>query len=92
VSVSLLLLLLIGLLYTGVVAGWAAFTIAIAGYVVVEAAFRRRLLSLGLAITVLLAIVGGIILAITYSTELVILAIAAVALLTLADNVRELRG
>jgi hypothetical protein len=39
-----------------------------------------------------LAIIGGIILAITYSTELVILAIAGVALLTLADNVRELRG
>jgi hypothetical protein len=92
VSVSLLLLLLIGLLYSGVVPGWAAFMIAIAGYVVVEAAFRRRLLSLGLAITVLLAIIGGILLAITYSTELVILAIAAVALLTLADNVRELRG
>jgi hypothetical protein len=92
VSVSLLLLLLIGLLYTDVVPTWAAFAIAIAGYVVIEAAFRRRLLSLGLVLTLVLAIIGGIILAITYSTELVILAIAGVALLTLADNVRELRG
>lgn len=91
-SVGLLLLILVGLLYTGVVPGWAAFVIAVIGYVVVEAAFRRRLVALGLAATLILAMVGGLILVITYSTELVVLAIAGVALLTLADNVRELRG
>jgi hypothetical protein len=91
ISASVLLLLLVGLLLTGVVPGWAAFAIAVVGYVVVEAAFRRRLMSLALAATLLLAIFGGFILAVTYSTELVILAIGGVALLTLADNVRELR-
>lgn len=91
-SVGLLLLLLLGLTYSGVVPGVVALAIAAAGYVVAEAAFRRRLIRLALTLTLLLAVVGGIILVVTYSTELIVVAIAAVALLTLLDNLRELRG
>jgi uncharacterized membrane protein len=83
---------LVALLYTAVVPWWGALLIAVGGYVLIEAAFRRRLTQLLLAVTIVLAVVGAILLALVYATELVILAIVAVAVLTLLDNVRELRG
>jgi hypothetical protein len=92
ISVSLMLVALVALLYTAVVPWWGALLIAVGGYVLIEAAFRRRLTQLLLAITIGLAVVGAILLALVYATELVILAIVAVAVLTLLDNLRELRG
>lgn len=92
VSASVLLIVLIGPLALGLLPWWAALGIAVGGYIVIEAAFRRRLIDLLLRITVLLAIVGALVLAWTYATQVVVLAIVAVALLTLAENVRELRA
>jgi hypothetical protein len=60
--------------------------------VLVEAVFRRRLTDLLLHVTVALAIVGAIILAVAFAQELVIAAIIGIAILTLIENLRELRA
>jgi hypothetical protein len=92
ISASVMLLVLVGLLYTGVVPWWAALALVIGGYVLVEAVFRRRLTDLLLRVTVALAIVGAIILAVAFAQELVIAAIIGIAILTLIENLRELRA
>ena len=58
----------------------------------IEAAFRRRLIQLILRFTLLLAIIGAIVLVLAYLPLLVVAAIAGVAILAIADNVRELRA
>jgi hypothetical protein len=90
ISASVMLLVLIGLLYTGVVPWWAALVLVVGGYVLIEALFRRRLTNLLLRATVALAIVGAIILAVAFAEEVVIVAIAGIAILTLVENLREL--
>ena len=63
----------------------------IGGYIAIEAAFRRRLVDLALRITLFLAVVVSIILAIDFAPLLIVLAIGGVALIAIVDNVRELR-
>jgi hypothetical protein len=41
---------------------------------------------------VLLAVIGAIVLGLTYATELLVVALIALAVVILVDNVRELRG
>jgi hypothetical protein len=43
-------------------------------------------------LTVLLAIIGALVLAVTYATQLFVLALIGLAGVILVDNVRELRG
>ncbi len=91
VSISVLLLAEVFMLLTGIVPWYWALLIGIGGYFVVEAAFRRRLMQVLLRLTLLLAVVSVAIVAVTYATYIVILAIAGLALIVLADNVREVR-
>jgi len=92
VSVGLGMIALIVLLFVVHLPIWAGTVLAVGGYLVLEAAFRRRLIDLLLRITLVLALVGAVILAVSYATAIVVFAIVGVALLTLVDNVREIRA
>jgi hypothetical protein len=92
ISAGVLLIALVVTLYLEVVPIWAALLLTLGGYVAIEAAFRRRLIQLVLRITLLLAIIGAIVLALAYLPLLVVAAIAGVAILAILDNVRELRA
>ena len=61
-------------------------------YAFVEAALHRRLTILLLRVTLLLAVIGAIVLAVTYATEVLVVALVGLAAIILLDNVRELRG
>ena len=65
VSVGLGLIALIALLFVVHLPIWAGIVLAVGGYLVLEAAFRRRLIDLLLRITLVLALVGAVILAVT---------------------------
>ena len=80
-----------GLVWFGVVTWLWAIAIGVAGYVLLESAFRRRLTQLTLAITVVLAIVGGLVLIWEFRLQALLAALVALAALILSDNVRELR-
>ena len=90
-SVGLLLLTVAALVWFAIVPWWGALLIALAAYVVLEAAFRRRLMLLTLRIELALAVVGAVILIYELRFAVIIGAIVALALLILADNLRELR-
>jgi len=92
ISAGVLVIMLAVTLYLGVVPVWAALLFTIGGYLALEAAFRRRLVELLLRLTLLLAIVGAIVLAVAYLPLLIVAAVAGVALLAIIDNVRELRS
>ena len=92
ISAGILVIVLAVMLYRGLVPIWAALLIAVGGYVAIEAAFRRRLVQLILRLTLLLAIIGAIVLALAYLPLLILGAVAGIALLAIVDNVRELRA
>ena len=56
ISVSLLLIATIALIYLGILSVWVAILVVIAAYAFVEAAFQRRLTTLLLRLTLLLAV------------------------------------
>jgi hypothetical protein len=91
VSISVLLLAEVFMLLTGIVPWYSAVLIGVGGYFLVEAAFRRRLTQVILRLAVILAGVTIAILAVTFATYIVIAAIAGLAIVVLADNVREVR-
>ena len=70
----------------------AVVLLAMGGYFILEAAFRRQLITLLLRIALALALVGAVVLAVDYAIELVVLAVVGVAVLTLVDNIREIRA
>ncbi len=86
------MIVLIGTFSLHLVPLWAALLLAVGGYVAIEAAFRRRLVQLLLRLTVFLAIVAAVVLAIEYLWLIAVLAIGGVALLAIVDNIRELRA
>jgi hypothetical protein len=92
VSAGALLIAIAGLLYLGLVPAWGALALALGGYVLIEAAFQRRLVEMILRVTVLLATLGAIVLALTHASLLIVAAVIVVALVTIADNLRELRS
>jgi hypothetical protein len=92
ISVSVGLIALIALLVLTDLPVWAVVLLAFGGYFVLEAAFRRQLINLLLRVALVLALVGAVVLAVDYAGELVILAVLGVALMTLVDNVREIRA
>jgi hypothetical protein len=91
VGFGLLLLAVIGLLVFTDVPVWTALLLSVGIYVVVEAAFRRRLVPLLLRVTLVLAFIGALILAWEFAGPLLIAAVLGLAVLTITDNVRELR-
>jgi hypothetical protein len=90
-SASLLLISMVALLYLKLMPVWAAILIALGGYIVLESLFRRRFLDLLLRVTVFLALVGAAILVVTNAWLLVLAIVLVIAVLTLVDNVREIR-
>lgn len=91
VGFGVLLLAVIGLLLFAGVPVWGAVLLSLAIYVAVEAAFRRRIVSLFLQITLILAFAAALILVWEFAGALLIAALIALAVLTITDNVRELR-
>jgi hypothetical protein len=91
VSVALLLGVVAGLIWFGIVPWWVAVVVALAGYVVAEALFRRRLTELLLRLTVLLAAVAVLVILWHYWIQAILLLVVGLALLLLVDNVREVR-
>jgi hypothetical protein len=92
ISVAALLFLLALLLFLGSDTWWIGVPALIFGYVGIEALVRRRFLDLLLNVTALLAVIGALILFRVYFVQAIILAVAAIGLLILRDNVRELRA
>jgi hypothetical protein len=92
VSVGLLLLATVLLVYFGIISPLGTIIVVAAAYAFVEAAFRRRLTILLLRVTLLLAGLAAIVLAVAYATEILVLALVGLAAIILVDNVRELRG
>jgi hypothetical protein len=91
VSVALAILLLGVLLISDARDWWVGLVVIVAGYVAIEALVRRRFLRLLLNVTVLLALVAGAIVVVTYLPAFVALGLLAIGFLILRDNVRELR-
>ena len=91
-SVSLGLIALMALIVFTDLPVWAVVLMAIGGYLILEAAFRRQLVTLLLRIALALALVGAVILVVSYAGELVVLAVVGLAVLTLVDNIREIRA
>ena len=89
VSISLVLIVIVASLVTGTLGPIASIILGLGVYVVIDAAFRRRLGALILRITILLAAVASVILVYTYATALIIALIVGLAVFTLLDNVRE---
>jgi len=92
ISAGLLVIVLVGILYLGLLPIWAALLLAVGGYVAIEAAFRRRLVELALRVTLFLAVIGALVLAIAYLPLLIVGSIAGIALIAIIDNIRELRS
>ncbi len=92
VSVGLLLLATVLLVYFGIISPLGTIVLVAAAYAFVEAAFRRRLTILLLRVTLLLAGIAAIVLAVAYATEILVVALVGLATIILVDNVRELRG
>jgi len=90
-GVSLLLLAVVAIVFLTDFAAWTATALALLGYVVIESVFRRRLVRLLDWTTLALALVAAAILVVELWAQLLIVAVVAVATLTIADNVRELR-
>ena len=91
-SAGLLLVAVVVLLFVVQLPIWAGVGLTVAGFVVVEALFRRRLVDLLLRITVLLAVVGAVILLVTNAALVLVLAVMTVAVITLVDNLSEIAG
>jgi hypothetical protein len=92
ISAGLLVIVLVGILYLGLLPVWAALLLAVGGYIAIEAAFRRRLVQLALRVTLFLALIGALVLAIEFLPLLIVGSIAGIALIAIIDNIRELRG
>ena len=91
ISVGVGLLALVALYTLTSIPAWLGIAIALLGYLLLEAAFRRSLIELLLRLSLIMAIVGAVILVFAYAIQLVALGIVIVAVLTLIDNVREIR-
>ena len=91
-SAGLLLVAVVVLLFVVQLPIWAGVGLTVAGFAVVEALFRRRLVVLLLRVTLLLAVVGAVILLVTNAALVLVLAVMTVAVITLVDNLSEIAG
>lgn len=89
VSVGLLLLFIVGLVFFRLVPWWVALIVGFAGYIVIEAALRRRLTTLLMRGVLVLAIFAAVLLIYDFRLYLVLAAVAGLALIVVTDNVRE---
>ena len=91
ISAGALLIFIVATLYLSLLGPAAAVVVAIAGYVAIEAASRRRLIETLLRATLVLAVVGADVLVVTNLPLILVAVIAGIALLAIIDNLRELR-
>jgi len=91
VSVAFAVVLLGVLLIFNVSWWWIGVLVIVAGYVAIEALVRRRFLALLLDVTIVLAVIGALIVVAAYLPEFIAVALLAVGVVILRDNVRELR-
>jgi hypothetical protein len=89
VSVSIMLLLIVGLIWFHLVPWWGALLIGVVGYAVIEAVLRRRATQLVLRATLLLAIFGAGVLLWEFRLQAILVGIVGIAVLIFADNIRE---
>jgi hypothetical protein len=89
VSVSIMLLLIVGLIWFELVPWWGALLIGVVGYAIIEAILRRRFTELVLRATLLLAIVGAVVLVWEFRLQVILVGIIGLAVLIFADNIRE---
>jgi hypothetical protein len=92
ISVGVGLIALLALIMFTSVPAWLSITIALLGYLLLEAAFRRKLIDLLLRLTLVMALIGAAFLVVGHVVELIFLAVLLVAVLTVIDNVREIRA
>ncbi|MFV2062934.1 MAG: hypothetical protein ACC726_05400, partial [Chloroflexota bacterium] len=90
VSVGLLLIVITALVFFRLVPWWAALLVGIGGYILIEAALRRHLTSLVLRAVLVLAVFAAVLLLYDFRLDLVLAAVAGLALVVVADNVREI--
>lgn len=91
VGVGILLLVVVGLIYVVGTPIWVGVGVALAVYLLIEAILRSRLTRLLVATTVVLAVVALAVLVFEFVAEILIGILAAIALVAIADNIRELR-
>jgi hypothetical protein len=92
VSVGVLLLVLAVLVGLELVTWITALLIAVGGYLAIEAVLRRRLTTVLLRIVLILAIITAVILVFDFRVELIMAAVAGLAIIVVAENVREVTG
>jgi hypothetical protein len=91
VGVALAILLLAGLLFAAPEYLWVGLLLIIIVSVSIEALVRRRFLRLLLDLTIILAVVAGVILVVTNLVLFIAAALLTIGGLILRDNLRELR-
>ena len=91
VSISVVMIAVLLLISSGAMRWWITVAVGLLAYSILEAAFRRRLSVLLLRATLALAAMGAVILTCEFAAWLLIGALAGLAVLTLADNVQEIR-
>jgi hypothetical protein len=92
VSAGALLIFIVSALYLGLLGPIATVILAVAGYIAIEAAIRRRLIDTLLRVTLVLAMIGAVVLAIQFLPLILVAGIAGIALVAIVDNLRELRA
>ena len=89
-SVGVLVVALAGILWFHLLPWGGALALLILGYLAIESFAQRQFELLLLRVTVALAIVSAVLLASAWARELVLVGLAALGILILLDNVREL--
>ena len=92
ISASALLVGIVLLLYFTDAPVWFAVGLALAAFAVLEAVLRQRLTSLLLRVTSFLAVIAVILLFFAHIEIVLVVAVIAVAALTLVANLREVAG
>ncbi|HYI21907.1 MAG TPA: hypothetical protein VEX62_04640, partial [Candidatus Limnocylindrales bacterium] len=92
VSAAFLLVTMAALVWFEFLPWWGALLIALAGYLVLESAFRRHLTQLTLRIVVGLALITIALTAWNWRMELAVAAVVGLAVFILVENVREVLG
>jgi hypothetical protein len=90
-SVGLLIAALAVIVWFRILPPPLAIVVLFASYLAIESFFDRNVVELVLRITVILALISTFILAVTYLRELLLIALLALGLLLISDNIGEIR-
>ncbi len=90
-SVGLLIAALAVIVWFRILPAPAAIVVLLGSYLAIESFFDRNIGELILKVTVVLALISSLILAVTYIRELFLAGLLALGILLIADNVGELR-